>query len=131
MGKGYAEGPALDERLAAAEQGPAAPWRRARKAVFGSTQKKRDRHFLGWLGEVDPDDLFASGQAWGLSVTEIAYESPKKPAPAPAKAAAPRRKTAAAARKAATTKQKPAAASRKPAAAKTPAARPKKLARAS
>jgi hypothetical protein len=104
MGKGYAEGPALEERLAAAEQGPAAPRRRARKAVFGSTQKKRDRHFLGWVGEVDAEDLFTSGQAWGLSVTEIAYEPPKKAAAAPKKPAA---------------------------AAKKPAARPKKLARAS
>ena len=105
MGKGYAEGPALEERLAAAESGPATTWRRRpRKAVFGSTQKKRDRHFLGWLGEVDPDELFDSGQAWGLSVTEIADETPRK-------AAAPAKRPAAAAKK--------------------PAARPKRLARAS
>jgi hypothetical protein len=94
MGKGYAEGPALDERLAAAEQGPAQPRRRTRKAVFGSTQKKRDRHFLGWLGEVDPDQLFDSGEAWGLSVTEIAFESPKKPAARQKKPAARPRKLA-------------------------------------
>jgi hypothetical protein len=25
-----------------------------------------EQHFLGWLGDVDPDDLFASGKAWGL-----------------------------------------------------------------
>ena len=58
--------------------------RRTRKAVFGSTQRKRDRHFLGWLGEVDPDELFASGKAWGLSVTEIADDSegPRRPRPA-------------------------------------------------
>ena len=95
MGKGYAEGPALEERLAAAEQGPAAPRRRARKAVFGSTPRKHDRHFLGWLGEVDPDELFESGQAWGLSVTEMAYATPKKPPAAPPKAAAAPRKRAA------------------------------------
>jgi hypothetical protein len=71
MGKGYAEGPALEERLAAAEQGPEKVKRRARKAVFGSTQRKRDRHFLGWLDDVDPDELFASGKAWGISVTEV------------------------------------------------------------
>jgi hypothetical protein len=94
MGKGYAEGPALEERLAAAEQGPAQPRRRTRKAVFGSTQKKRDRHFLGWLGEVDPDQLFDSGEAWGLSVTEIAFESPKKAAPRQKKPAARPRKLA-------------------------------------
>jgi hypothetical protein len=94
MGKGYAEGPALEERLAAAEQGPAQPRRRARKAVFGSTQKKRDRHFLGWLGEVDPDELFDSGQAWGLSVTVIAFEAPKKVAERPKKMAARPKKLA-------------------------------------
>jgi hypothetical protein len=116
MGKGYAEGPALEERLAAAEQGPATPRRRARKAVFGSTQKKRDRHFLGWLGEVDPDELFASGQAWGLSVTEIADATPRKPAAA-AKPAAGR--------------AKPAAAPKAAARPRKPAARPKKLAQAS
>jgi hypothetical protein len=112
MGKGYAEGPALEERLAAAEQGPATTSRRRpRKAVFGSTQRKRERHFLGWLGEVDPDELFSRGEAWGLSVTEIADDSPKQ-ARAPAK--------------------KPAAPAKKPAAApKKPAARARKLARAS
>jgi hypothetical protein len=105
MGKGYAEGPALEERLAAAEQGPATTTRRRpRKAVFGSTQRKRDRHFLGWLGEVEPEDLFSSGEAWGLSVTEIPDHSPRR-VPAAAK--------------------KPAAAPKKP------AARPKKLAKAS
>ena len=72
MGKGYAEGPALDERLAAAESGPATTWRRRpRKAVFGSTPRKHERHFVGWLDDVDPDELFASGKAWGISVTEI------------------------------------------------------------
>jgi hypothetical protein len=71
MGKGYAEGPALEERLAAAEQGPDEVKRRMRKAVFGSTPRKHERHFVGWLDDVDPDELFASGKAWGISVTEI------------------------------------------------------------
>jgi hypothetical protein len=75
MGKGYAEGPALEERLAAAEQGPAKQKRRMRKAVFGSTPRKHERHFIGWLDEVDPDDLFAGGKAWGISVTEIAADA--------------------------------------------------------
>jgi hypothetical protein len=111
MGKGYAEGPALEERLAAAESGPATTTRRRqRKAVFGSTPRKHDRHFLGWLGEVDPDELFSTGQAWGLSVAEIADESPvkatsaKKPPPAAAKpAAGAKKKPAARPRKAAST----------------------------
>ena len=115
MGKGYAEGPALEERLAAAEQGPATtPRRRPRKAVFGSTQRKHDRHFLGWLGEVDPDDLFSSGQAWGLSVSEIPDTAPK---------AVPARVPAAAAKKPAPAK--------KPAAPKKPPARARKVAAAS
>jgi hypothetical protein len=39
-----------------------------RAAVYGSTEDEPERHFLGWLGEVDPDQLFASGTAWGLKV---------------------------------------------------------------
>ena len=71
MGKGYAEGPAAEERLAELERAerddaPAAP--PERQAVFGSTDDDPDRHFLGWLDDVDPDELFASGKAWGLSV---------------------------------------------------------------
>ena len=26
------------------------------------------RHFLGWAGEVDADELFASGRAWGITL---------------------------------------------------------------
>ena len=117
MGKGYAEGPALEERLAAAESGPATTARRrSRKAVFGSTPRKHDRHFLGWLGEVDPDELFESGQAWGLSVAEMVDDSVAAKAPA--------------AKKPAPAAKKPAAAKR-PAAPKKPAARSRKLAGAS
>jgi hypothetical protein len=25
-------------------------------------------HFIGWADEVDADELFASGRAWGLNV---------------------------------------------------------------
>ena len=34
----------------------------------GSTEADASKHFLGWLGDVDPDVLFASGEAWGISV---------------------------------------------------------------
>jgi hypothetical protein len=71
MGKGYAEGPASEERLAALERGDEDSLAAAepdRLAVYGSTAAEPDKHFLGWLGEVDPDALFASGEAWGLSV---------------------------------------------------------------
>jgi hypothetical protein len=66
------EGPAAEEaeaRLEALERGereePAPP---ERPAVYGSTAEDPARHFIGWLGDVDPDELFASGKAWGLSV---------------------------------------------------------------
>ena len=70
MGKGYAEGSAVEERLAALERGDDA--RReidpGRGAVYGSTEDDPERHFIGWADEVDADELFASGKAWGLQV---------------------------------------------------------------
>ena len=71
MPKGYAEGPASEEREAALEQAErAAPIEQPeeRLAVVGATEDNPERHFLGWVGEVDPDELFASGRAWGISV---------------------------------------------------------------
>jgi len=66
------EGPAAEEaeaRLDELERGTrTAPPPRERPAVYGSTKKEPERHFIGWLDEVDPDDLFASGKAWGLTV---------------------------------------------------------------
>jgi hypothetical protein len=68
MGKGYAEGSAVEERLAALERGDDSRRKLepGRTAVYGSTEDNPETHFLGWLGEVDPDALFASGEAWGL-----------------------------------------------------------------
>jgi hypothetical protein len=77
MGKGYAEGPAVEEAQANAERQRDRPARRTRKAVFGSTPRKHERHFIGWLDEVDPDDLFATGKAWGISVSEILADAKK------------------------------------------------------
>lgn len=71
MGKGYAEGPAAEERFAELERGQraAVPEQgEERPAVYGATSENPERHFIGWLGEVDPDRLFAAGDAWGLSV---------------------------------------------------------------
>jgi hypothetical protein len=71
MGKGYAEGSAVEERLAELERmerGAPAEETAERPAVYGSTAARPERHFIGWLGEVDPDELFAGGEAWGLSV---------------------------------------------------------------
>ncbi len=74
MGKGYAEGPAAEERFAElerAERGSSLGVEPGRPAVFGSTDDEPERHFLGWIGEVDPDELFATGKAWGLKVVRV------------------------------------------------------------
>jgi hypothetical protein len=71
MGKGYAEGPAAEEAERRREEMVAgAPYDRPqeRQAVMGSTAEEPERHFLGWVGEVDPDRLFASGAAWGITI---------------------------------------------------------------
>jgi hypothetical protein len=75
MGKGYAEGPAAEEaqaRLDALELGlDGAARKKLRSGVFGSTEKNPQRHFLGWADEIDGDALFASGQAWGITVVRV------------------------------------------------------------
>ena len=71
MPRGYMEGPASEEAEARLD-----PLRHARHetqgeerpAVYGSTADDPERHFIGWLGDVDPDELFATGRAWGISV---------------------------------------------------------------
>jgi len=64
------EGPAADEaerRLDELER-PVEEIPEERLAVFGSTADDAEKHFIGWRDDVDPDQLFASGEAWGLSV---------------------------------------------------------------
>jgi hypothetical protein len=71
VGKGYAEGPAAEERFEALERGDdvrALAEPPQRPAVYGSTDENPEPHFLGWVDEVDPDELFARGEAWGLTV---------------------------------------------------------------
>jgi hypothetical protein len=70
MGKGYAEGSAVEERQAALERGDDLTRRpdAGRAAVYGSTEDEPERHFIGWADEVDADALFASGRAWGIQV---------------------------------------------------------------
>ena len=71
MGKGYAEGPAADERYEALERGEGLSFEdeeQDRQAVYGSTPDNDDKHFIGWRDDVDPDELFAAGKAWGLSI---------------------------------------------------------------
>ena len=73
MPKGYAEGPAAEEadrRREELERGGSGDRREPalRPAVFGATESDPEPHFIGWLGAVDPDELFSSGKAWGLRV---------------------------------------------------------------
>ena len=78
MGKGYAEGPAAEERFAALERGEvgdAEPAAADRAAVYGSTPDDSTKHFIGWADEVDAAELFASGEAWGLSVVRRPAET--------------------------------------------------------
>jgi len=73
MGKGYAEGPASEERFAELERSERAREEEVeqRPAVFGATDDDPEKHFLGWVGEIDADELFESGKAWGLSVRRV------------------------------------------------------------
>ena len=74
MPRGYEEGPVAEEAearrdaLARGEPLEALPHPRGRRAVYGSTDEEPEKHFLGWADEVDPDELFESGRAWGLKV---------------------------------------------------------------
>lgn len=75
MGKGYAEGPAAEEaerRLEEIAEGPQSAALAERAAVYGSTEAEPERHFLGWLDDVDPDALFASGAAYGITIVRRA-----------------------------------------------------------
>jgi hypothetical protein len=40
-------------------------------AVYGSTTEVPEPHFLGWRDELDPDELFASGAAWGITIRRV------------------------------------------------------------
>jgi hypothetical protein len=76
------EGPAAEEaeRLAEEAERLAAETARGVKreqraevdaAVYGCTVDDPEPHFLGWRDEVDPDELFASGKAWGVTVRRV------------------------------------------------------------
>ena len=74
MSKGYAEGSALEERLADFERSKRQGRQKdvpLRLAVFGSTADEAEAHFLGWADEVDADALFASGAAYGLRLRRL------------------------------------------------------------
>lgn len=70
MGRGYAEGSAIEERLAALERGDDRPAARksTRAAVYASTPDDDRQHFIGWADEIDADELFRTGEAWGILI---------------------------------------------------------------
>lgn len=74
MGKGYAEGPAVEAAEEARERmldGPPAAAPLRRRAVLGCTAAQPSPHVLGWADELDADALFAAGDAWGLRIVVI------------------------------------------------------------
>ncbi len=75
MPRGYMEGPAAEEAERRAEEAASGkrdePTPDLQPAVFGCTEDNPEPHFLGWLGDVDPDELFGSGAAWGVTVRRV------------------------------------------------------------
>jgi hypothetical protein len=72
--KGYAEGPAAEEaerRRDELERGGRGREADVRAAVYGATEGDPEPHFIGWRDDVDPDELFAAGEAWGLKVVRV------------------------------------------------------------
>jgi hypothetical protein len=77
MAKGYAEGPAAEEAERRRDElerrrGEVEPVQRA--AVYGSTEEEPESHFIAWRDDVDPDELFASDRAWGLTVVRVSAD---------------------------------------------------------
>jgi hypothetical protein len=74
MSKGYAEGSALEEKLAdveRAKRGSSSKTSPQRLGVFGSTTADPGSHFIGWADEVDADKLFESGKAYGIKLRRV------------------------------------------------------------
>jgi hypothetical protein len=76
MPRGYMEGPAAEEAERRAEEAARGrkdlPVPEVHAAVYGCSEDDPQPHFLGWLGEVDPEELFATGAAWGVTVRRTA-----------------------------------------------------------
>ncbi len=76
MAKGYLDGPAAEEaerrREELARGVKDEPPAESEAVVYGCTEGDPEPHFLGLLGEVDPDALFASGEASGVTVRRVA-----------------------------------------------------------
>ncbi len=80
MPRGYMEGPAAEEAERLADEASRKKHDyaklRAFPAVYGCTAEEPEPHFLGWRNEVDPDELFSSGKAWGVTVRRVAATTP-------------------------------------------------------
>jgi len=77
MAKGYAEGPAAEEaerRRDELERGRGGADPVQRLAVYGATEDEPEPHFIAWRDDVDPDELFESGKAWGLNVVRVSVD---------------------------------------------------------
>ena len=78
MPRGYMEGPASEEAERRAEELERGVVHTeppvSHPAVYGCTEDDPEPHFLGWLTDVDPDELFESGKAWGVTVRRVAVE---------------------------------------------------------
>ena len=76
MPRGYMEGPASEEAERLADEAKRVkhvqPRARIYPAVYGCTDDDPTPHFLGWRNDVDPDELFASGKAWGVTIRRVA-----------------------------------------------------------
>ena len=76
MARGYLEGPAAEEAERRADELARGvvdePPAEFEAVVYGCTEDDPEPHFLGLLGEVDPDELFTSGEAWGVTVRRVA-----------------------------------------------------------
>jgi hypothetical protein len=76
MARGYLEGPAAEEaqrrRDELARGIRDVPAAETAATVFGCTEDDPEPHFLGLVGDVDPDELFATGAAWGVTVRRVA-----------------------------------------------------------
>jgi hypothetical protein len=77
MPRGYMEGPAAEEAEQAADNAHLRTKHNHEKkqafaAVYGCTEDNPEPHFIGWKNDVDPDTLFSSGKAWGVTVRRVA-----------------------------------------------------------
>ena len=75
MARGYVEGRQRKRRSASRRKRRTAGAAGEDGRLRGGLRLDRGRsqpHFLGWRRDVDADELFASGKAWGVTVRRVA-----------------------------------------------------------